>query len=79
MKFLTWIHQCNLNVTLISSWLSSLEIDRATRVQILDNAVCISHGANILGKYLNPTILPQDIGKTVSQTGFFSLGIAIGL
>ena len=38
-------------------------MDTATRVQILDVAVCISYGANTLGKGMYPTILPQAMGK----------------
>ena len=38
-------------------------MDTATRVQILDDAVCISHRANKLAKDMNPTILPQAMGK----------------
>ena len=32
-------------------------MDMATRVQILDEAVCISHSANTLEKVMNPNIL----------------------
>ena len=35
----------------------------ATRVQILDEAVCISHSANTLGKGKNQIILPLVKGK----------------
>ena len=35
----------------------------ATRVQILDEVFLISHGANTLGKIMNPTILPSAMGK----------------
>ena len=35
-------------------WLSSKKMDIAKRVQILDEAVCISHSVNILGKGMNP-------------------------
>ena len=38
--------------------LSSLEIDTATRIQILDEAVCISDSTNTLEKGMNSTILP---------------------
>ena len=37
--------------------LSSLEMDTVTRVQILDEAVCISHSTNTIGKGMYPTIL----------------------
>ena len=32
-------------------------MDTVIRVQILDVVVCISHGANALGKGMNPTTL----------------------
>ena len=38
-------------------------MDTATRVQILDVAVCISYRANTIKKGMNPTIFPQAIGK----------------
>ena len=38
-------------------------IDMVTRVQILDEADLISHGANTLGKSMNPIILPPAMGK----------------
>ena len=38
--------------------LSSKEMDTATRVQILDEAVCISHSANTIWKGIHLTILP---------------------
>ena len=38
-------------------------MDTEARVQILVDAVCISLSANMLGKSLNPTILPVDMGK----------------
>ena len=39
------------------------EMDTATRVQILDETDCISHSTNILGKGMNPIILPPAMGK----------------
>ena len=33
-------------------------MNTATRVQILDKTVCISHRANTLGRGINPIILP---------------------
>ena len=44
-------------------WLSSQDIDSATRVQILDDTDCISHSTNTLGKGMNPIILPPVMGK----------------
>ena len=32
-------------------------------VQNLDEAVCISHSTNTLGKGMNPTIFPSAMGK----------------
>ena len=42
---------------------SSEEIDTTTRVQILDEAGCISQSANTLGKGINLTILTPATGK----------------
>ena len=50
-----------------------VEMDTATRVQILDETDCISHSTNIMGKGMNPIILPS------GRTGFFSLGEATSL
>ena len=36
-----------------------LELDTVTQVQILCEAVCISHSADTLGKSMNPTIVPK--------------------
>ena len=44
------------------NWIS-LEMDTATRVQILDEADYISHSTNTLGKGMNPIILPPAMGK----------------
>ena len=54
-------------------------MDTATRVQILDKTDCMSHSTNILGKGMNPIILPPATGKIVGQTWFFSLGEATSL
>ena len=43
---------------LVVIWLPSLERNKATRVQVPDGAVLISHG-----KDMNPIILPVAIGK----------------
>ena len=51
-------------------------MDTATRVQILDEADCISHTR---GKGMNPIILPPAMGKIVGQTRVFSLGEATSL
>ena len=42
-------------------------MDPATRVQILDEAVCISHSSNTLEKCINQTI-PSIVGQTDSLT-----------
>ncbi len=51
-------------------------MDTATRVQILNEADCISHSTNTLEKGMNPIILPSAI---VGHTGFLSLGEATSL
>ena len=73
-----YIHACTLEVSIVK-WLSSLEMDPANRVQVMDKTDCISHSANILKKDIHPTILPLTMGKIVGQTGLFSLDIAAGL
>ena len=45
-------------------------MDTATSVQILDETDCISHGADTVGKGINPIILPPAMGQTRS----FSFG-----
>ena len=40
-----------------------MEMETATRVQILDETDCISHSTNTLGKGMNPIILPPAMGK----------------
>ena len=45
------------------SYLSSLEMVTATRVQILDKSDCISHSTNTLGKGMNSFIHPQAMSK----------------
>ena len=47
----------------VVKWLSSQDMDTATRVQILDETDCISHCTNTLGKGMNPIILPPPMGK----------------
>ena len=48
---------------LVEQRLSYEEVDFATRIQILDEAVWILHCAIILGISMNPTILPSSKGK----------------
>ena len=38
-------------------------VNKAIPVQIMDETVCISHCANILGNGMNPTILPPAMIK----------------
>ena len=40
-----------------------MEMDTATRVQILDVIDCISYSTNNLGEGMNPIILPPAMGK----------------
>ena len=47
--------------------LSSLEMDTATRVQILDKSVCISQSAIILGKSMNRIILFPFMNKQMGR------------
>ena len=54
------------------------EMDTRNRVQIPDNAVCISYNANTLIKGMNSTI-PTSYGKIVGQTWFVYLVMAINL
>ena len=49
------------------------------RVQVLAEAVYISHSTNTPGKGMSPTILSPAMDKIVQQTKFFSLGYATSL
>ena len=42
---------------------SVVQINLAAWVQILDEAVCISHSTNTFSKGMNPTILPPAMDK----------------
>ena len=42
-------------------------MDTATRVQILDEADCISHCTNTLGKGMDPIILPPAMSKRLGR------------
>ena len=48
--------------------LSSVKMESVTRVQILDEALCVSLRTNVLAKGMNIS------GKIVGQTGFFNFG-----
>ena len=50
-----------------------------TRVQTLDEAVCISHSANALRKGKNPPILSQALYKIVRQTRPFDVVMVTNL
>ena len=43
-------------------WLSSQEMDTATRVQILDETDCISRSTNALGKGIESNFSPSSYG-----------------
>ena len=49
-------------------------MDTVTKVQILDETVCFSNSANILGKSMNSIILPPAMGRIVGQTRLFWYG-----
>ena len=51
----------------------------ATRVQIQDEAACISLSGNTLEKSINPTNVPPAIGKIIGHIGLFNLGMATNL
>ena len=61
----------------LTKWLSSFESESASRVPILP--VCISFYGNAVEKVMNPSVLPNRIGKTEGQTGFFIIGLREGL
>ena len=60
----------------VGQWLSSLEMNVVTRVQILDLAVSISHCANLLEISMNS---PSGYVQIFEQTMLVDLGIAISL
>ena len=47
----------------IKTWRYMGVMNTANIVQILDEAICISHSANNLGKGMNPTTLPLAMGN----------------
>ena len=53
-------------------------MNAVTRIQILNEEVCISQSTNNLGKDMNPTILSR-YQKTDDHTGFFNPGMATSL
>ena len=57
-----------------------MEVDLATRVQILDEAVFFSHGDNLLVKGMHPTTPPPtSLEELVGQPDFFNFGMATSL
>ena len=52
------------------SRLWSLEMDTVTRVQILDEAVCIAQSVDTIEKGINSTILVQSMGKQLDMCGY---------
>ena len=68
----------NSRITLVPmvSWIWAL--GPMTRVQNLDETVCILLSTDTLGKGMNPTILPPARGKIVGDTGIFNLDMATG-
>ena len=72
LQFLAYLTHLTWMVCEIGGWwlynfydvmVMVMEMDMANQVQILDKAVCLSYNANTLGKGMNPTILPQAMGK----------------
>ena len=44
-----------------------------SQAQILDEAVCISLGANTFGKGMNPSVLPPAMSEEQDRLGSFAL------
>ena len=63
----------NTDMLPVVQWLSSQEMETTTRVQILDQANCISHSTNTLGKGMNPIIFPPAMGKQQGRLGSTAL------
>ena len=57
---------------------TSQVMDTTIWVQILGEAVCISHSTSTFGKGVNSTIYPSD-GKIEGQIGLFNLGMFTSL
>ena len=53
-------------------------MDTATRVQILDEADCISQSTNIFAERYETNYPTSSYGQIVEKTGFFSLGTSQG-
>ena len=54
--FLIQLYACGLTII-------DIKMDPAKRVQILDEAICISCSHNSIGKDMNPRMLSLNIGK----------------
>ena len=54
-------------------------MNTATRGQILNEVVCISHYTNTHGKSMNPTILFTVMGEIVGQAEIFNIVVATSL
>ena len=54
-------------------------MDKATRVQTLREAVCISRSANTRAKDMNTTLIFAIMDKIVGQTKLLSIGKATSL
>ena len=55
------IHYVPFHIVVL--WISSMELNTATSVKMLDEAVCISHSGNTIRKGMHPIILPPVKGK----------------
>ena len=64
----------NEKVACLAERLSSLNIEPATRAQILDEAVCVSLDTNVIGKGLNPSV-PPPLGMNKQQIRLDSLAL----
>ena len=67
----SWRHlDINSEEMIVVYWLSSKKMDTVTRVQILDEAVFISHCPNSLGKCVNPTSLSLSLSLSLFLSCF---------
>ena len=83
LKSIFWTHFYRMRIFFnfkfdLEIW-AFVEMDTATWVRILNEAVRISHRAKTLDKNMNPTILFLVMGKTGGLTGLFKLVMATGL
>ena len=66
-----YIYACGCAVV---KWFSSKEMNMVTRVQTMDEAVCISLNGNNLVKGMDPVIFLPAMRKIVGLSGIFNLG-----